>query len=81
MSCDDAALHRESAFLQEAGFRKVGLAPCFRLPAFFRAEPQHPRLRIRKTGSRWQDALKIVSRTRASCIFQKVCRNPESCFF
>ncbi len=40
--------HRESGFLQEAGFRKVGLAPCFRLPAFFRAEPQHPRLRIWK---------------------------------
>ncbi len=29
--------HRESGVLQEAGFRKVGLAPCFRLPAFFRA--------------------------------------------
>ncbi len=29
--------HRESGVLQEAGLRKVGLAPCFRLPAFLRA--------------------------------------------
>ncbi len=47
-------LHRESGVLQEAGFRKLGLAPCSRLPAFFRAKPQHPRLRIWKqeAGSR-----------------------------
>ncbi len=46
--------HRESGVLQEAGFRKLGLALCSRLPAFFRAEPQHPRLRIWKqeAGSR-----------------------------
>jgi hypothetical protein len=27
--------HRESGFLQEAGFKKTGLAPCPRLPAFW----------------------------------------------
>ena len=49
-----ACAHRESGVLQEAGFRKLGLAPCSRLPAFFRAKPQHPRLRIWKqeAGSR-----------------------------
>ena len=51
--------HRESGFLQEAGFRKVGLAPCFRLPAFFRAEPQHPRLRIRKQEAGGRTHLKL----------------------
>ena len=28
-------IHRESGFLQEAGFKKTGLAPCPRLPAFW----------------------------------------------